>query len=376
MAWDWLTQSGTGDSAGFGGMLLTVDVNPWGNTATGWGQYGGDVVGGGEVLNVFGKKEVIYGLSETAYNIKLNAPKAIVFLTVVLMIAMVYGLIEIFGIFSSAALTNMATMVSMSLSVDRKQWQARKFLNLMIALQSRGILKLDPFKADDLTFNLQRLGWKISGIPLTAEMYNGLKIFSSAVVLAVSILLGLVTFNPVIPIIGIVLVFVITSLDTVIAMRVRQLDAEITKNFLELFLILYHTMVADGGASLASLLRVYLVTAEGEMRIVTEKIIYSLETYGEALGCVKLTDAFRHEYVTRLMRLIKGYAEGADVRDDLKGFRQLLIENREREIEHESEKLQMKARMSFYILMPVLVQAIISAMAIYFGDISSIGSFL
>lgn len=355
-----------------GGMLLTADTNPWGGTQ-GWN---GDLVGGGEVLNFFGTTEVIAGLSKTAYNMRLNTPKAMWGLTILLTLAMIYGVVSVFGIFSSATIANVSSMVAMSLSVDKKQWRMRKFLNTMISLQNRGIFKLDPYKADDLSFNLSRLGWELRGIPLTAEMYNGLKLFASIIILLASIVGSLVTWNPAVGIIGLILMLFVGSIDTFIAMRVKQLDEEISANFLELYLILYHTMVADGGASLASLLRVYLVTAEGEMKVVTEKIIYSLDTYGEALGCDKLTNAFRHEYVTRLMRLIKGYVQGADVRDDLKGFRVLLIENREREIERESERLQMKARMSFYILMPVLVQAIISAMAIYFGDISQVGSFL
>lgn len=353
------------------GLLLSASTSssPFHSS---WGD--GGYVGGGEVLQLFGKQEVIAGINETAYTIKCNAPRAMVFLTIVLMLAMVYGLVVTFGVFNSATLANINSTVSLSLAVDKKQWRMRKFLNSMVSLQSRGIFKLDPYKADDLSFNLQRLGWKLRDIPLTAEMYNGLKIFASIITIILSALISLVTFNPMGLLIGGILVIAIGSLDTFIAMRVHQLDEEISKNFLELYLILYHTMVADGGATLASLLRVYLATAEGEMAIVTEKIIYSMETYGEALGCDKLTNAFRHEYVTRLMRLIKGYVQGADVRDDLRGFRALLIENREREIEHESEKLQRKARMSFYILMPVLVQAIISAMAIYFGDIASVGN--
>ena len=353
-----------------GTMLLTAETNPWGNGTSGWG---GEMVGGGEILNLFGTREVIYGLSETAYNLKLNAPKAIIFLTACLMLAMVYGLIEIFGIFSSAALADMNTAVEISLSVDKKQWRVRKFLNLMVDIQSRGILKLDEYKAADLNFNIRRLGWEIRGVAITAEMYNGLKIFSSLILIILGVFGSLVTFTPIPIVIAAFLVVTIASMDTMIDRRVQALDAEISSNFLELYLVLYHTMVADGGASLASLLKVYRNTANGEMKIVTEKIIYAFETYGEATGCDKLTDSFRHEYVTRLMRLIKGYVQGADVRDDLKGFRTLLTENKEREIEHESEKLQMKARMSFYILMPVLVQAVVSAMAIYFGDIAQVG---
>lgn len=353
-----------------GGMLLTADTgSTWGS---GWSD--GGYVGGGEVLNLFGKTEVIYGISKTAYNIRLNTPKAMVTLTVLFVLAMIYGLVTVFGIFNSATLANLSYNLSLSLSVDKKQWRMRKFLNAMVSLQSRGIFKLDPYKADDLSFNLQRLGWKLRDIPLTAEMYNGLKVFSSICCAVLGILAAILTLNPIALLVAVVGIVLISSMDVFIAMRVHQLDEEISKNFLELYLILYHTMVADGGASLSSLLRVYLSTADGEMALVTEKIIYSLETYGEALGCDKLTNAFRHEYVTRLMRLIKGYVQGADVRDDLKGFRALLIENREREIMHESEKLQMKARASFYILMPVLVQAIISAMAIYFGDIASVGN--
>ena len=45
-------------------------------------------------------------------------------------------------------------------------------------------------------------------------------------------------------------------------------------------------------------------------------------------------------------------------------------------MEDEQKKLVTKARLSFNILMIVLVQAILSAMAIYLPDLTNVGSFL
>jgi hypothetical protein len=76
------------------------------------------------------------------------------------------------------------------------------------------------------------------------------------------------------------------------------------------------------------------------------------------------------------MRLIRQANEGGDVRAELVGFRTELLEARKYAIQKRMEKLVMKAKASFNILVPILIQAVISAMAIYFEDLSLTSTFL
>ena len=78
----------------------------------------------------------------------------------------------------------------------------------------------------------------------------------------------------------------------------------------------------------------------------------------------------------KLMRLIRQNNDGGDVRAELIGFRNELLSAKKYAIRKRMEKLILKANRSFNILLPILVQAIISAMAIYFKDISMTSSFL
>ena len=80
--------------------------------------------------------------------------------------------------------------------------------------------------------------------------------------------------------------------------------------------------------------------------------------------------------VTKLMRLIKQFNDGGDIKQDLIGFRDKLLLEKQMRMEDEQKKLVTKARLSFNILMIVLVQAILSAMAIYLPDLTNVGSFL
>ena len=69
-------------------------------------------------------------------------------------------------------------------------------------------------------------------------------------------------------------------------------------------------------------------------------------------------------------------SDGGDIKQDLIGFRDKLLLEKQMRMEDEQKKLVTKARLSFNILMIVLVQAILSAMAIYLPDLTNVGSFL
>ncbi len=73
--------------------------------------------------------------------------------------------------------------------------------------------------------------------------------------------------------------------------------------------------------------------------------------------------------------MYRGFVRGADVRSDAIGFEQQLADAEERRIEDFALKLEEKAHIAFYVLMPVLIQAIISAMGIFLSDIFESNAF-
>ena len=102
-----------------------------------------------------------------------------------------------------------------------------------------------------------------------------------------------------------------------------------------------------------------------------------IDIYGEAEGSTYIAKEYREiPDVTKLMRLIKQFNDGGDIKQDLIGFRDKLLLEKQMRMEDEQKKLVTKARLSFNILMIVLVQAILSAMAIYLPDLTNVGSFL
>jgi hypothetical protein len=76
------------------------------------------------------------------------------------------------------------------------------------------------------------------------------------------------------------------------------------------------------------------------------------------------------------MRLIRQANESGDVRAELLGFRDELLAAKKYAISKRMEKLVNQAKMSFNILLPVLLQAILSAMAIYIEDLKLTSTFM
>ena len=74
------------------------------------------------------------------------------------------------------------------------------------------------------------------------------------------------------------------------------------------------------------------------------------------------------------MRLIRQTNEGGDIEAELMGFRTELLAASRYALEKRMEKLIAKAKASFNLLMPILFQAVLSAMSIYISDMGLIGT--
>lgn len=171
--------------------------------------------------------------------------------------------------------------------------------------------------------------------------------------------------------------------NTIPNMYVRSLamekDTIIKNNFFDFYQEIHYILINGGNASISKRIRSYQkgVRNNPEMVRFADTCADYIDIYGEAEGSTYIAKEYREiPDVTKLMRLIKQFNDGGDIKQDLIGFRDKLLLEKQMRMEDEQKKLVTKARLSFNILMIVLVQAILSAMAIYLPDLTNVGSFL
>lgn len=167
--------------------------------------------------------------------------------------------------------------------------------------------------------------------------------------------------------------------NVVVRSMALQKDAIIRENFFDFYAELHYILKDGGNAPLNKRIRAY---AKSVMRI-PEMVRFAdncadlIDLYGEYDATLYIAKEYREiSEVGKLMRLIRQFNENADITNDLEGFRQQLLTEKELKMADRQKKLIQRARMSFNVLIIILVQAIFSAMAIYFKDIMSVGSFL
>ena len=101
-----------------------------------------------------------------------------------------------------------------------------------------------------------------------------------------------------------------------------------------------------------------------------------METYGEYEATKYIMNDYREvECVCELMKLIKQLYDKADIRNDLLAFRTRVVDKKELLLNKRVDILIARARRSFVILMIILVQAVVSAMAIYIPDMGGASMF-
>ena len=158
----------------------------------------------------------------------------------------------------------------------------------------------------------------------------------------------------------------------VIRQKVKEKDLEVTDHFADLYLMLHYVLLASASTPISGIMKSFDKTTDSdEMHRFVDTCVHYIDTYGEFEATNHISRAYREiPEVGKLMRLIKQANEGGDIRAELIGFRNELLAAKKYAIEKRMEKLIRKAKASFNILMPVLIQAVISAMAIYLDDLS------
>lgn len=230
-------------------------------------------------------------------------------------------------------------------------------------------------------YNLERANIRIPGgyRTMKAQEFNAIIKSVQAFVIFLSIII-IVVFSAPIGMMAIIITILVGSTMPMATVRqkVKTKDAEVVENFADMYLMIHYVLLASAGTPISSILKSFdKTTSSEEMHRFVDVCIHYIDTYGEYEATRYITRQYREiPQVGKLMRLIRQANEGGDVRAELIGFRNELIEAKKYSIEQHMNRIVMQARASFNILVPVLIQAIISAMAIYFKDLSVTSTFL
>lgn len=248
------------------------------------------------------------------------------------------------------------------------------------------IIEHSPFaveknKIDYLNYNLTRANIRIPGKirVMKAEEYNAVLKTCQIMLCALGIVLGLLV-NMMLG--AVIIIAAIMLLGTLPLMYIRSLvrskDDEIIENFSDFYLMIHYVLIARANTPLSGIMKSYDKTTNSEeMHRFVDVCVTNIDTYGEYEGPMKIAEKYKEiPQVGKLMRLIRQANEGADVASELKGFRQELIDAKQYALQRRGDKIIARAQASFNILMPILFQAIVSAAAIYFKDISVAGTLM
>lgn len=342
--------------------------------------------GGGEILQYVGKSSERSSKYEAMDNSVINQfnllpiiQLVIVALAVTATILIILKVLKVKSPFRGKAITSELTHLDKVQRRDEYIVQANKRISTLTKIIEKTPFSLDPSNIDYMTYNLERADIRIPGgyRVYRPQEYNAMV----KTVQAFIILIGLfiLIFNA--PMGAVIILLTIIFGNSIPMMYIRSLvkskDEEIVDNFADFYLMLHYVLLASAGTPMASMIKSYdKTTSSEEMHKFVDVCLHFIDTYGEYGSTRYIAKQYREiPEVGKLMRLIRQANEGGDVRAELIGFRNELIAAKKYSIQKRMEKAVMKAKASFNILLPILIQAVISAMAIYFSDLKLTSSF-
>lgn len=348
----------------------------------------GNGVGGGEILDVLDKGKS-YNFDSPFMNNELirlyqvlPIILAIIFVIIlVIMIRIIMNMYNVKTIRRGRGITNELEYIDKVRRRDASIIRWNKLISRAKNIVESSIFRTDKVNKEYTEYNIERAGLKIPGGTryLTAEEFNAIVVSISALVVMVSILVGLFA-NYMIGIVMIIFTIVVANTMPMIYIRniVKARDDEIRENFSDFYLMIHYVLLAGAKTPLVGIMKSYAKTTDSkEMIRMVDTCTHYMDTYGEYEGATYISKAYREIPVMgKLMRLIRQANDGGDVSNELMGFRTELLNEKRYSIERRTDKLINRARASFNLLMPILFQAILSAMSIYLSDMGLINTFI
>lgn len=338
-------------------------------------------LGGGRILQFFGG-----GYEESPYfNNELikqfyMVPLAKVIIALLLIGLMVYFIMKIFEIKSFSTgkgIVNELNYINKLRQRDNSIVRYNKLIKHITNFIEHTPFAMGKTDMEYWEYNLTRANIRIPG---GARVYKPVEfhaiitfITGCVVVVALAVLVFANAFAG-----FVMIILAVICANSLPMLCIRQIvmakDDEIKENFSDYYLMLHYVILSHAKTPLAGIMRSYAKTTDSkEMVQLVDTCVHYIDTYGEYEATRYIAKAYREiPAMGKLMRLIRQANDGGNVDEELMGFRKELLEERRYTIEKRTDKLIMKARASFNILMPVLVQAVISAMSIYLEDISMV----
>lgn len=344
----------------------------------------GGTLGGGEILpfigqdNHKGTQYIDWDLVKQFASIPL-VKVLICFLLVAICAILVMRLFNIKTMRKGKGIMSEIGNVNDIKSRDKFILRSNKWLSRLTKFVQKTPFNAPLSSKEYMQYNIKRADIRVPGgfRHMSAEEFNAI-VKLAAMVLIVIGLLAAILVNGVIGIILILATIVLTGIlpTQIIRSIVRDKDREIRENFSDFYLMLHYVLIIGGSTPLDKLMKSYAKTTDSaEMIKFVDNCVGHIDTNGEYGATTLIARDYREiAEVGKLMRLIKQMYDGADVKQELIGFREELIKEKKYLIEKHMNKLVKQATASFNILMIILVQAILSAMALYLPDISSIST--
>lgn len=344
---------------------------------------GRDTVGGGEILDFFNNsaRQTWETLNGDLINQIGALPLIKIGICILLLLILILIVFRILGLGNGlvysgvdAEIANINNLRKLDAYIIKRNKQL-SFITKFIENLGLGV---DRSRISYLEYNLKRAGLKNPGGQrvLTPQEYNA--IIKSLILVFVCFGLLISLFNMTIGIIVIILGVSFMSFvpDTILRDIVVRKDAVIRRNFFDFYGELHYPIVGNDGTPLVKILRNYSkVDLLPEMQEFTNDVADIFDLHGEYEGTKYVAQEYKEiPEVSKLMRLIRQYHDGADVVNDMMGFREQLLLQQQMQIDKFCDKIIRRARSSFYLIYIILFQAIISAMAIYLPDLGNIGS--
>ena len=343
----------------------------------------GEVVGGGEVLEYMertheGTQYIDWDLVEKFSSIPW-VKALIIALLVIICIILILRLFNIKSIMKSGGIKSELDNINNIKTRDKYILLGNKTLRIITKLVESSPFSVPLGEVEYLQYNINRAGIKVPGgyRSMTAQEYNATITAVGAITIALCLLVTLFVNTAIgaIILVGTVVALAILP-NTILRTIVREKDKQIRENFADFYLMLHYVLTIGGSTPLDKLMKSYAKTTDSlEMLRFVDNCVGHIDIHGEYNATSIIAKDYREiAEVTKLMRMIKQMFDGADITEELVGFRDELMKERRYNIEKKVDKLVGIAQKSFNLLMIILGQAIISAMTVYFPDLSMLTS--
>lgn len=298
----------------------------------------------------------------------------IILLIIAVAIMIISRVLNLRSPFKGKAIGNELKHIDAVKKYDAAVIRYNNILRIITNIVEKSPFSMSKSDVEYMDYNLERANVRVPGKFRVMKSIEFNAIIKTVQLLLIILLTFIAIFiNAPLGLVGILSVIFIGNILPTMWVRaiVKEKDDEVKLNFASLYLMVHYILLNGSGTSLISTFKTFdKTTSSEEMHRVVDVCTYYMEVYGEYDGATYIAKAYREiPEMTKLMRLIRQANAGGDVRAELIGFKNEVISAKRYVMEVNGNKMIEKAKRSFMIVMPILAQAILSAMAIYLEDL-------